>query len=430
MRKLCSLILFLFFIGIPSVQAQPAITQGHLIVSGTELTAMQGIDLNNLTLMAIQDGNLVAVPFQIDERKPDGTYAYQSGEKASQDPDPTFDADDELVFMAADMGCRTTSLPAGTLKAMEIEVTDKSGQKSWAYLVQFENNAPRSDKDYVSFTIDTAHRRKLLTGRTVRLGFPLDAFLADELRLKGANNNFGDDILDLWTFRGPMKTRFLISMNFKGDSLLKDEPVGYTDGPVRVLYRGSGFMKISFLKIDAQNDNYLEFYPNTLHIRQDFNCPMKYSSILKSSDMGIFLALNDKLKGSQIYSSSSGSASRAVYDGKLSDTEKNFDRKNDSSWFVINGPSGTILYRPVFSLPEWSVVTKRFIYDENTADEQVCEVGDLNVGFKLFGMHNVESPRMVCNLYCIFPARFNPGDENKLLDITDNPLKTTCRTFM
>ncbi len=420
MRKLCFMFLILFCMGNTGLQAATE-SYEHVIVSGDALSDLKGVNPDNLTLMAVQGGSLAAIPFQIDQKKPDGTYAYLAGEKADRDCDPTLDENDELVFMAADMGPKAGCLPEGALKAVEIAAGDAA-----AYLVQFGQNAPRSDKDYVSLTMDD--QRKTFSGKNAVVGFPRDAFFFDELRLK--TGELSEDILDVWTFRGKIKTKFLVSMNFKADTTLKDEPVGYIDGPVRVLYEGSGFLKLSFLKIDAKNANFLEFYPGSMHIRQDFNSPMNYSSMLEGgTDVGIFMALNQQAQGSAIYSSNSGYDQRAVFDGQLSANEKDLDRKNDSSWFVINGKAGTIIYRPTFSVPEWSVVTKRLIYNENTAEEQVCEVGDLNVGFNLFNMENVEAPRMISDIYCFFPRDFTPGDEGKILATAGKALQTTCRVF-
>jgi len=125
-----------------------------------------------------QDG-WVPIPVQIDERKvvdfgalydrdPSGitflTYAdVRTG--AGADDDPTFDADDELVFMARDSGDRAANAetaPKGTLpgSSLELEITDPlDGHRAYLYLFRSDGSLhPDAGEQYVQYAF------KLLTG--------------------------------------------------------------------------------------------------------------------------------------------------------------------------------------------------------------------------------------------------------------------------
>ena len=58
-------------------------------------------------MYAESGGILKPVPYQIDERRPDGDFAFPFGPRPSFDDDRgIFDDNDELVFMVKDVGGR------------------------------------------------------------------------------------------------------------------------------------------------------------------------------------------------------------------------------------------------------------------------------------------------------------------------------------
>ncbi len=91
----------LLFPNVNSVQAgNNAIFYQPVIVKGAQLPDFQGVPTNELSLWAFDatSASWRAVPFQIDERKPSGSYFGSH--------DGVLDKNDELVFMAKDFGDR------------------------------------------------------------------------------------------------------------------------------------------------------------------------------------------------------------------------------------------------------------------------------------------------------------------------------------
>ena len=116
-----------------------------VVMEGKELKGLLGSPINRLALMVFSGEKWAPIPFQIDQKKPDGSYAFTIGPGAGKDPDPNLDGNDELVFMVKDSGdCASgAERPAGARKVLELEITDpKNGRKGWLYLVRFSGKAP------------------------------------------------------------------------------------------------------------------------------------------------------------------------------------------------------------------------------------------------------------------------------------------------
>jgi hypothetical protein len=145
-----------------------------IVLVGTNLPTLTGLDPNHIVAFRYQNG-WEQIPVQIDERKvvdfyqvygydPGGypTTAYADANTyTGADEDPTFDADDELVFMARDAGDRAAAgaaIPSGVLgnSGVEIAVTDPlDGGSGYVYLFQTDGTlAPDAGRSYVSYSFN------------------------------------------------------------------------------------------------------------------------------------------------------------------------------------------------------------------------------------------------------------------------------------
>jgi hypothetical protein len=142
-----------------------------IVMTGTELDRLLGTAPERIVAFAYAPG-WVQVPVQVDERAvndfgivydadPTGITALAYCDAwtfMGPDPDPTFDADDELVFMAEDAGERApggTWDPAGVAGGSRVElmVTDPITWTS-AYVYLFETDGsllPAAGADYVDY---------------------------------------------------------------------------------------------------------------------------------------------------------------------------------------------------------------------------------------------------------------------------------------
>lgn len=249
-----------------------------VVLTGADIPPAQGVDPERALGFRWSEADLqwVQIPIQIDERHMvgfgsapgnnsssgvDGTiYGNgQPGPMALQysdpntfvgaDPDPTFDADDELAFMVRDSGERAasgTARPGGTKGAgLELEVTD-GGSDAVGYVYLYRGVAgsdPSAGLDYVdySFSLDSGdykstYRRaegpnpesSTVSTASYSLGFS-DRWIHDDIRV---TNGTGVDILD------GHKSQFAIGFCGRSNVTFADAEgafVANIDGPVRAI---------------------------------------------------------------------------------------------------------------------------------------------------------------------------------------------------
>ncbi len=115
-----------------------------VIVTGT----FSGAPVNEIFVYRAVGGGWEQIPFQVDELTASGSYTLTE--------DGQLDANDEIVFMAGDLGDEattsiTTSLPI-SIPWYQIEVTDplNPAKKGWAYLVR-SSQLTLTAADYVDY---------------------------------------------------------------------------------------------------------------------------------------------------------------------------------------------------------------------------------------------------------------------------------------
>jgi uncharacterized repeat protein (TIGR01451 family) len=202
-----------------------------VIVSGAEVSALGGTPIDELFVYSTAGHGWSQIPFQVDEVTATGDYTTTE--------DSLLDGNDEIVFMAMDLGVQApsddpilASLPI-SLPWYEIEVTDPTdpAAKGWAYLVRSSTLTSTFAEDYVDYDLGS-HR---IEGSAYALGLAIPHPYFDYLSLNG-----GEDILDR------TKTRLCFTYkpsfcpihedNLPGDPEISDDLV--KDGPVRVVVRG------------------------------------------------------------------------------------------------------------------------------------------------------------------------------------------------
>ena len=195
---------------------------------------------NFLKFLLVSDSNLLVyryigvtgtwerIPFQIDDIGNDGSYFSES--------DGILDSNDELVFMAKDMGDKapyyqwiSDSINHDQIR-YEIEVTDSlnEGKHAWVYFYRSESIQPTTSVDYISAIADSDK----ITSHFYLIGHNSEGIM-DELRLQTGTNGFSNDILDRQKFRVKGK---LSGMRYEfTDNALRKNKLFYKDGPVRVV---------------------------------------------------------------------------------------------------------------------------------------------------------------------------------------------------
>lgn len=232
-----------------------------VVVTGMTVGALTGFPVNQLFVYAYSGGVWRQIPAQVDEVTATGDYTTTE--------DSLLNANDEIVFMAKDLGEQapvnmpiTASLPI-SLTWYEIEVNDPISptQRGWAYLVRSRVLTQTLTADYVGF--DPATHR--IHGEIYSLGFATPRPWADYLTL----GNSGVDILD----RTKMRLNCIIPLicpitEDKGlplqDHLIKD-------GPVRVIVRGGRVLAYGSLLSWTTSISIARLFAGDIRFSIDFN---------------------------------------------------------------------------------------------------------------------------------------------------------------
>ncbi|MGD2146893.1 MAG: hypothetical protein PVH41_09390, partial [Anaerolineae bacterium] len=199
-----------------------------VVVPGASLPQLGGAPTDALFVYAHREGTMRQIPFQVDEVVA-GAYTSALGSP--------LDADDEIVFMASDLGGRpvqeegiVSSLPISPTW-YRIEVTDPLSptMKGWAYVVRSSSLTRTFTQTYASF--DPVTERITTTQYT--LGFLSGHPGFDYLAL----NQSGQDILDRTKLRVMLGTLPLTENLFPAPA-----PAAIKDGPVRVIVQNRGMI--------------------------------------------------------------------------------------------------------------------------------------------------------------------------------------------
>lgn len=195
-------------------------------ISGAAVIDFVGLPVDELFVYVHINGAFRQIPAQIDEVTPGGSYVVSE--------DGLLDDNDEIVFMAKDLGNKVLGYPVDNRiirdRIYEIKVSDptKPTKRGWAYLVHSSVLTPTFSSDYVDF--DMTLRRINAANYSLGLGTTHPGF--EYLALGDSDV----DILDRTKFRLFCENPLICPVTEEDLPLVFDDLV--KDGPVRVILRG------------------------------------------------------------------------------------------------------------------------------------------------------------------------------------------------
>lgn len=393
-------------------------------------SGLMGTPIDQLALMARHNDTWSPVPFQIDQKKPDGKYAFTMGPAAGPDPDPNLDGNDELVFMAKDSGDRLDGGPGpeNSQAAMEIEITDpNNGKKAWLYLVRYSGKAPRSDKDYIEIEIDAAKNYRTIKSYEYVMGIPMDRVYPDMMAArKLANGRPGLDIID--RLKMPVEVEIIggITIPFGFGDMARARDRGYIDGPVRIIHLYEAYLEfMGFIKIKGEGYSLVTYYVNNVIWPMKMDLPSNDLGIVRDIRIKGFLDFSPNAYGSHPFSAANPLHKDVVLDGVMSEAEKNLDRETEISWIGGFGPQGALVVRLyVFPVPNNIKLVTYYLDDKTALDPPEDFPGVSGVGYDIQGVKiTAEQPSIHSITYYYFLSELKPEQVSRILDILDHPLK-------
>jgi hypothetical protein len=401
-----------------------------VVMECKEMGPLFGSPIKELSLMAWRRDSWSPIPFQIDQKKPDGSYAYTQGPEASADPDPNLDADDELVFMAKDSGDRTGgNLPEGARTVMEIELTDpRNNARGWVYLAGFSGSAPRSPDDYIELFIDkAANRRGVLTYEYVGSS-PMEGIAIDYIAARTASDGKeGKDVLDRLKIRGELVFPLGVTVPIKADEMMKGEDRAYIDGPVRVLQLSEGYLELGGINIRGTGYMNVEYYVNYNSFpvyMETPEIPDFLKGLMPQMRLKAFFDFNPDIKGSHCFSPANSYNEDVVLDGSMSAAEQGLDTETHIDWIAGFGPQGAIVSRLIMGEEVSAKYKKKTYYmdDASISDPPEDHQGIQGVGYLLEGEGEyVRKYSFESIIY--FKSELKPENVHEILDILDHPIQ-------
>ena len=389
-------------------------------VEGAVLKALQGLQVGELALLAYGGERFEAIPFQVDERDSDGEWVLTHGIEAEADVDGgALDANDLLVFMAADAGDKAPRAPPGRRPGLELRIHDPlTGASGWVYLVHAPVDPPRSDRRYVELEASTDSIESELYGLTFSRKLPISwAYLTF---------NLGDPHLNI-VDRLKIRARAVILYGLLDWTLDEEDmhsvPTGYLGGPVRAIRRIQN--QIDF-GMGIESPLYfldMIYYRDSIYLPARVYIPIDLSTLVVESEVLAYIDFRD-LTGWEVQLPGGG---RVQLNGRPGPDEAAVSDEPGSS-FVVVGSELSLYVRMILgdSLPE-VVPYVYLVDDEDQADPPEDDPGQRpSIGLRLTRYETVAKGTHEVDVEIHALRDYEPGDEAEALRKLERPLETTA----
>jgi len=404
--------------------------ESPVIVEGKALKPVLGKGKESLRLYAWREGAAVAIPYQIDERTPAGAFAFPEGdERRSDTDDGRFDNNDELVFMARDVGDRAPpqAFALGQSQTTELVVRDPKG-RGWVYLLHFAKAPPpRAKRRYV----DLDRRGPRLVGWTgdrvqvVTGGAPAHFLDLRQLRFARARGGFGPDLLD----RAKLDLRLgylFLDVRRRTDEV-RAEWTSYRAGPVRIT---AAYLLECYLIwghwIRSTKRCSLTVYGNRMELEAEVSLPVALE-VNRKSELRMSLDFAPSAGPVQIWSRRNPKPIKA--DGRGKDPRLSGLKTSRCEWVAASTGLGGVLARLHLDPALQKRRHKLFLLDGPAPDPPEDARGSHgNCGF-VVDLSGATAGNYNLRVTLHFAQDLKPGGERALLEVEDQPLSCEPTTL-
>ena len=405
-----------------------------VLITGEALPGMCGLPLQGFRLFSDPgQGRLTPVPFQIDEKDAKGFYVLPEGEEPNRDKGRRgkvkekpgeLDGNDELVFMANDLGHRVPRerWPGHSRKGVEIEVGDKvNGNRGWVYLLWFERPPPLSTRDYVRYARD---EDRIYTS-WFSLGYSpeKDLVYTTMMSIDPDGKGGGVDIMDRINIRFSA-TIFLRSITFsRNEDDFVSEVIAYKDGPVRVMRRVANSMRLVLGLRTPKIIAYSMYYRDAIETPNVLKLPVSLSTVARSVYFEGGTDYNQHAYGMRFYNPNNPPGT--LVDGRMSPEELVLDLE-EHAWNLTAGEQGIILNRVEMGPGLKGVLIKELIYQDdlfrpNTPEDEPGSTP--KIGFSLKNILALKKGTYHYNARFYFLPDIEKDTLKEYLAVLDNPLQ-------
>lgn len=387
------------------------------MLKGAAMPQLVGGPESHLEVLALHDGRLAPIPFQVDEVLPDGRYALPDGpEPLSSDSPGILDRDDEIAMMLFDFGDRASSPPRELPPdVLEIEAVDAaSGAHRYAYIAAVPS--PRlSPASYVSY--DPAH--STIEGGSYRMTFRGDFPIG--LALKDGSGKLSPSLIEGSQVQVTARALRLFKLRLSANGVT-NRVLAWHSGPIRLIRRVSHSVKLIFGVKSPPVLSEEIFYRD--RAEDSFAARVLWLPRLFFSDVRVrtwldFVGLDGfalAWPGMEWQSLEPGTRN-AVAAEVSSDSP-------EVKWLALKG-GGEVVMQTFTPSPDFATLRRRLYYCDGTltadASRQAssdCESGALQIGYVMTGWENLApGTHRVNSILMILPASAEPDAVARELEI-------------
>ena len=399
----------------------------HMVIEGKVLKNSDGKEIKNLRLLAFFEGEMKTIPYQIDEKDPDGGYVMvRENGKNDQDTDNgKLDNNDELVFMANDSGEKTDVSGAGVNASScdEIKLDDTKTQKvGFVYLCYFENEPP-SPSPVVYMEYKRGNDNVEIISPYYIIKVPKENVFLDYVSINKSAGGNGEDLMDKIKMRSGVD---LLSGVFSIDRTEEDfahKVMGHIAGPVRIIRQSETRMVLLLsLKSPAVVVNG-SFYPSSFQFPSVLSLPFRMDMIASDAYIRQGWDMTKNALGMKFYSNLNKTP--VVFDGKMTPEEEALGTSKETlKWWMITGKQGTFLFYGVW---EENFPIHAYPYYEDNIDKlepPENDPGVLGHAYRLENLLAMGGDAYAFNIVNYIVPNFD-GDIDKARTVFEYPIKVS-----
>lgn len=373
-----------------------------IIKIGNSFPLFDGAPINELFVFVFRASSDIweQIPFQFDEKGPDGSFFTSD--------DGLLDADDELVFMAVDAGDKAPTTwidnpESQTFPRYEIEIIDPLDQnkKTWAYLYRSNTlTFAQSVTDYVNHIPGPSGKAAAdtIVGQSYKMGNAENG-LPNFLSIPTSAGGAGVNILS------GQELRVVASgINFNEKDNFKNAGIKIQDGTVRVLREIEtdlvvkiGPVEITVFTVPIP----VHYFGFSLNIQGDLEIPTELPLNLVMTLLRQSFNLNQNALGMKFFSANN---SDIPIDGSVDTINDTVVFGPDINWLVFTGSQGTFV-----NLFKISPIgdSQRLFYQDDASANSYGNTGIIVEGQDVEGFFPL-------GLTSFFTGPLPPGQESSL----------------
>ncbi len=390
--------------GPPGLAAASPRAWQPLVVSGAQLPALLGTRIDRLEVLVLVGGALQPIPFQVDERLPDGRYALPMGPHPVVDDSPgILDGDDEIAVMIADLGERARGAPLMPVAAQEVAVADPlGGPERYAYIasVDFPRLSLRRYTDY-----DQPHG--VIESDTYRIGFTHE--LPADFALQSRKHEGRPNLIDRIKVR--IRARILKLFDFPvNEDDVDNRLLAWRAGPVRIVRAMSHSVRlilgIRSPAVTSQDFFYRDYIDNPFQVRFPWVPRLLFGDIHARIDLDF-----TGLDGETLMWSGMSGAPLKIGDAAA---ERELVARSPPpavGWIALRGQGRTVI-QTIAPAPDLEVLDRRLYFHDDplTPDPPERVLGEHpGIGYEITGWENLGRGRHdLDSMLIVAPGDYDP----------------------